>query len=184
MADFKTALKVTLGIEGGLSNNKLDRGGQTYQGISRKNWPAWPGWAIVDQWKYREITPEDIKILDSKVYAFYQTNFWDRISLNAICNQKIANELFDTGVITSTRRAVLFLQKALNLLNRNGELYHDIKEDGILGSDTLQLTNNHPYPDSLLKLINGLLLSYFIAICEKDPTQEEFLRGWLIKRVI
>lgn len=183
MADFKTALKETLGIEGGISNNRLDKGGQTYKGVAKNYWPDWEGWQIIDQWKYREVTPSDISKLDDLVFDFYKNNFWDRISLSQINNQKIANELFDTGVNAHPKKAVRFLQTALNLLNRNQALYPDIPVNEILGSKTLALTNNHPYPDALLKLLNGLQLAYYIAICEKDPTQEEFLRGWL-KRVI
>jgi lysozyme family protein len=183
MADFKTALKETLGIEGGISNNPKDRGGFTYKGISRKNWPMWEGWHLVDHWQAAGLTPLNLQTLDGLVERFYRVNFWDRISLSAINSQKIANELFDTGVNAHTKTAVTFLQKALNLLNQEGKLYSDILVDGILGSKTLELTNNHPYPDSLLKLLNGLQLSYYIAICEKDPTQEVFLRGWL-KRTI
>lgn len=185
MADFKTALKETLGIEGGISNNPKDRGGFTYKGISRKAWPMWAGWPLVDELinSGSIATPGLTVMLDSLVNGFYKVNFWDRISLTSINNQKIANELFDTGVNVGTKVAVGFLQKALNLLNQEGKLYADIPEDKLIGNRTLQLTNDHPYPDSLLKLLNGLQLSYYIAICEKDPTQEEFLRGWL-KRTI
>jgi len=185
MADFKIALRETLGIEGGISNNPKDRGGFTYKGISRKAWPYWEGWSIVDRWlnNWSNIHPDDVSKLDYLVERFYRENFWDRISLSNIINQKIANELFDTGVNAHPKKAVRFLQTALNLLNRNGELYEDISVDEILGIKTLDLTNKHPYPDALLKLLNGLQLSYYIAICEKDPSQEEFLRGWL-KRVI
>lgn len=174
MADFKTALKDTLGIEGGTSNNPKDRGGFTYKGISRKNWPNWRGWFYIDA---NEPVPDHL------VFEFYQMNFWDRISLSSIVNQRIANELFDTGVNVSTKTAATFLQRALNLLNQEGKLYEDITIDGLIGIKTLQLTNSHPYPDALLKLLNGLQLSYYVAICEKDPTQEVFLRGWL-KRTI
>jgi lysozyme family protein len=174
MANFKLAHDITQGLEGGKSNHKADRGGYTYRGISRRNWPNWRGWSYVDQ---------GLEVPDELVDEFYKANFWDRISLGSINNQKIANELYDTGVNASPKMAVTFLQKALNLLNQEGGLYPDISVDGILGTKTLHLTNEHPYPDALLKLLNGLQLAYYIAICEKDPTQEVFLRGWL-KRVI
>jgi lysozyme family protein len=184
MADFKIALKDTLGIEGGISNHPDDRGGFTYKGISRKTWPNWGGWKIVDYYKdLSKIPPTDIGTLDAMVREFYRENFWDRIGLTSINNQKIANELFDTAVNAGAKQPILFLQRALNLLNRNGALYPDTKIDGIIGNKTLELTNSHPYPDALLKLLNGLQLSYYVAICEKDPSQEEFLRGWL-RRVL
>ena len=173
MAEFLIAYKETLDFEGGKVNHKLDRGGQTYMGISRKNWPYWAGWQIIDQGHEPPI---------ELIHDFYKLNFWDRISLGAIINQKIANELFDTGVNMHPKVSINLLQKSLNLLNRNGKLYPEITADGILGSQTLKLTNEHPYPDALLKLLNGLQLARYVEICEADPTQEEFLRGWL-KRV-
>lgn len=187
MADFKTAFKITLGNEGEVSNNAYDHGGFTYKGISRRSWPTWEGWVLVDKLgNYPADTVSKrnlIDELDIMVETFYLANFWDRISLNSVVNQKIANELFDTGVNAGTKVGVTFLQRALNLLNQEGKLYEDITVDGLIGTKTLFLVNNHPYPDALLKLLNGLQLSYYIAICEKDPTQEVFLRGWL-KRTI
>lgn len=181
MADFLTAHRETQGYEGGISNNKYDRGGYTYKGISRKNWPNWEGWHFLDT--RARLTPNEQEIVDGMVERFYRANFWDRISLTSFTNQRIANELYDTGVNMHPKTAIMLLQKALNLLNRNGQLYEDIVVDGLIGMKTLTLTNNHPYPDSLLKLLNGLQLSRYVEICEKDPTQEEFLRGWL-KRIL
>ena len=173
MADFLTAFKETLDFEGGITNHKMDRGGLTYMGISRRNWPTWLGWSIIDQGNEPPMY---------MVHDFYITNFWNRISLSSITNQRIANELFDTGVNMHPKIAITLLQRALNLLNRNEKLYTDIAIDGILGEKTLHLTNTHPYPDTLLKLLNGLQLARYVDIAEKDPTQEEFIRGWL-KRV-
>jgi lysozyme family protein len=128
--------------------------------------------------------PKELVVeLDDLVEEFYKLNFWDRISLGAFINQRIANELFDTGVNMGTRVPASLLQRSLNLLNRNGKLYEDITVSGVIDTKTLQLTNNHPYPDALLKLLNGLQLARYVELCEKDPTQEEFLRGWL-KRVL
>ncbi len=183
MATFETAYSITNGNEGGTSNLAADRGGYTYRGISQKNWPNWKGWDIVLHTSPSSISAAQQVSIDILHKSFFLDNFWHRISLDAINNQKIANELYDTAVNVSTKTAVTFLQKALNLLNREGKLYEDVTVDGILGTKTLNLTNNHPYPDALLKLLNGLQLSYYIAICEKDPTQEVFLRGWLKRTV-
>ena len=39
MADFQPALQTTLRFEGGYTNINADAGGETYCGISRRNWP-------------------------------------------------------------------------------------------------------------------------------------------------
>lgn len=179
MANFSIAYEITNAHEGGVVNHPNDRGGYTYRGISQRNWPDWKGWDILLHTAPSSISPAQQVAIDILHESFFLANFWDRISLSSITNQKIANELYDTGVNVSTKTAVTFLQRALNLLNQEGKLYPDIPTDGILGTKTLEYTNAHPYPDALLKLLNGLQLSYYVAICEKDPTQEVFLRGWL-----
>ena len=48
---FDKALAHTLQFEGGYANDPADSGGETYKGISRNNWPSWPGWKLIDEAK-------------------------------------------------------------------------------------------------------------------------------------
>ena len=53
---YKEAIKKTLKYEGGYVNDKDDRGGETYRGVSRRYHPNWSGWKIVDEYKQMQPT--------------------------------------------------------------------------------------------------------------------------------
>jgi lysozyme family protein len=181
MADFKTAYKITMAHEGGYANNPADTGGETWKGIARRKHPDWPGWQLVDRAKTGNF-PANLASypnLQTLVEMFYKVKFWDYLKLDQINNQKIANELFDTAVNMGQGIAALFLQRSLNVSNRNGKDYPDLQVDGNVGSITVNAVNNHPRPDQLFKLINTLQGARYIGICEANPSQEIFLNSWL-----
>ena len=51
MAVFEKAFAKTIKAEGGYVNNPNDRGGETYMGVTRKNYPNLKLWIIVDNAK-------------------------------------------------------------------------------------------------------------------------------------
>lgn len=186
MASFDIAYKITSDHEGLYSNNPNDRGAETYRGISRRYYPTWNGWLIIDRYKRLTGFPSNIndnKALEEQVYSFYKKNFWDVNKLDQIEDQKIANELYDTGVNMGYRVAAEFLQRSYNLLSKNESSYKKIVVDGAIGSKTLHAINNHTKPDRILKVLNILQGARYISICEKDPDQEVFFAGW-ISRVL
>jgi lysozyme family protein len=113
------------------------------------------------------------------VQAFYKKHFWDVNRLDQVSNQSIANEMFDTGVNCGIVVAANFLQRSLNLLNRNGKNYPDLIVDGKIGPVTLGVLNRHPSPKNILKCLNGFQFHWYVLICERDKSQEEFFNGWL-----
>ena len=113
---------------------------------------------------------------------FYKKEFWSPVMGDGISDQRVASELYDTGVNMGVGTAVGIVQNALNYMNRNGKLYADIAEDSKMGVGTLSRINYCTEKDLLLFLMNGLQFSRYIQIIEKNPSQEEFLRGWM-KRV-
>jgi lysozyme family protein len=109
-ADYSIALARTLKDEGGYSNKKSNIGGETYCGITRKNYPQWEGWAIIDKrrpLKYDEQLPE----LDQMVATFYKKYFWDEIRGDEIKSQDYANKLFDNAVKRGIERGIMSAQK-------------------------------------------------------------------------
>lgn len=191
MADFKTSYAIVKENEGGYANNPNDRGGETYKGIARKFWEEWSGWKVIDSIKlnmHRLLNADAAAInaalakdteLQNAVLAFYKQNFWNELSLDQVNSQDIANELFDTAVNMSVNTAGTFLQRALNVLNKNGKDYADLLVDGKIGSKTVGVLNNHKSPARVLKVLNVLQGAKYVAICENNPSQEEFMFGWL-----
>jgi len=189
MADFIVSYTVTNKREGGYVNDSVDLGKETYRGISRKSWPKWSGWIIIDRYKNSYNFPDILysdQLLDIKVKQFYKNNFWDINSLDNFSSQKIADEMFDTGVNMGTRTVAKHLQVALNILNNGGERYSDISEDGAVGPNTIKALNSclehEDGEENIYKIINILQGFHYIFRMRESPSQEKFARGWL-KRV-
>lgn len=184
MADFGTAYALTMVHEGGYAKDADDLGGETYRGISRKFNPGWAGWTRIDQTKRRRGFPASLgrdAALQAAVQAFYKQHYWDKFQGDAIPSQPIANELFDTGVNLGIARAVEFLQRGLNVLNRNQKLYRDLVPDGLFGRKTLAAVRaylKNDKPDLLLKIMNVLQGMHYIEFMTKSPVQEKYARGW------
>jgi lysozyme family protein len=185
MAEFTQAFQKTVGHEGGYVFDRDDAGGETYRGISRRWFPDWEGWRIIDNSKKQANNfPASLdydKLLQSLVATFYKEHFWNRFSGDKIKKQAIADELFDTAVNMSLRDSVMFLQTALNILNRNGSLFSDTVVDGLLGPTTLKCLNiilKIGDVSTLLKIMNVLQGNHYITYMSKSPTQEKYCRGW------
>jgi lysozyme family protein len=185
MANFDSGFAHTMKIEGGYSNVGTDRGGETYKGISRKYFPNWEGWKILDQYKVKnDLELGKNTILQSYVKNFYKAEFWDKLKGDQNPSQVIAEELFDTGVNQGVGTAVKFLQEALNVLNRNNSLYPDMVVDGVIGNTTLKSLGVvlKTDPEILVyNIINILQGKYYLDIIKKDPSQEANARGWLTR---
>ena len=131
MANFIIALRKVLKNEGRYANDPDDAGGETYKGISRKNYPTWSGWTSIDQIKkyhprgFKTIL-EGTKELQDKVKEFYKRNFWDKLYLDDCANQELANQCFDMAINAGVKAGVKILQKTLG-----------IPADGKLGSVTI-----------------------------------------------
>lgn len=192
MVEFKKILDAVLEHEGGYSNDPVDYGGETYMGISRVHFPLWPGWVIIDAYSRSRKTLPDLRVqlkkdgdLTMAVRSFYRDHFWNRFQGDTIPDYGIALELMDIAVNMGVHRAVLILQKALNVLNRNELTYSDIVEDGGLGPMTLAALRQFLSIDSpalLCKVMNIMQGARYLEIMKKSTSQERFARGWL-KRV-
>lgn len=71
--------------------------------------------------------------------AIYRRLYWLRPRYDQVAKRsdRVASELFDTGVNMGPAVATTFLQRALTALNRNGKDYADLTPDGRVGPLTL-----------------------------------------------
>lgn len=184
MAQFEKAFQRTMRHEGGYANDADDLGGETYRGISRKFNPSWLGWRKIDRAKRKRGFPGSLSrdtALQADVEAFYKQHYWDKFQGDAVGNQGVANEMFDTGVNMGVTRAITFLQRGLNVLNRNGKIYKDLVADGLFGPKTLVALRaylKNDKPELLLKILNVLQGMHYIEFMSKSPVQEKYARGW------
>ena len=169
MANFKTALNKTLRHEGGYANTPGDAGGETYCGISRKNWPTWRGWYIIDKakpLKYNQMLKD--KHLADLVEVFYYEHFWKPIQGDKIKDQRIAALLFDFFV-NSGYHAIKSIQRVVK-----------VKDDGIMGTQTLAAINSAD-PELVFDSLKSARAKFLKDIVSRNPSQEKFLTGWMIR---
>jgi lysozyme family protein len=160
MPNFKQALERVLDHEGRVhEHDPLDKGGETYWGISRKAFPNWIGWSILANGNEPHF---DI------VSDLYRSSFW--MPLRCVdMPSAIAEKLFDTAVNIGNAKAAKILQAVVG-----------IKADGIIGPITLAAVNASNEQE-MLTLFREIQADYYLSIVRNDPTQERFINGWLTR---
>lgn len=173
LEQFKQSILLcTLFHEGGYVNDKDDKGGETYRGISRIKNPNWEGWAYVDQLK--PLKRGDIinhAGLKEAVAKLYFEKYFKQNRFNEIESPKKALVLFDMAV--NGGYSVFMVQNILNIAFQKGLL-----NDGVLGAKTLAAINEVP-EIAFCNEVNKYRIARFKRIVEKDPTQEKFYEGWI-----
>ena len=185
--NFQRALARTVRIEGGFVDNPHDRGGPTNFGITLGTLRRWyPSLGLP------EPTVDHLRSLTHSAAAnLYFDLYWrdKHLPCEEISDwwEPMGAECFDSAVLHGPVRAAVFLQKALNLLNRNEKSWPDLKVDGWAGNATLNgLISADHLPrgrERLMIAVNAYQAKFLIEIAENDPTQEEFVGGWLLHRV-
>lgn len=122
MAVFEKAFAKTVAAEGGYVNNPNDRGGETYMGITRKNYPKIKMWATIDKLK-NILSKRDLnsklskdKDIQKEVKEVYKKNYWTPLKLDLINSQRVANEFFDISVNCGTKAAIKSMQRTAGLV--------------------------------------------------------------------
>lgn len=173
---FSAALSRTLRWEGGYSNDAADRGGETYCGISRRNWPEWAGWGAVDRAVRGSVTPAIRNValaadpdLRAAVERFYLDQFWTPLRAGEWRDAALAADVFDAAVNLGVGTAVRMLQAALGFAQSG--------QDGRVGPDTLAGVN--AAPAGLQARFAALRAVRYGEIVERNPSQSVWLTGWL-----
>lgn len=187
MANFETSYMLTNLQEGGYVNDPDDRGGETYRGISRKFHPDWEGWKIIDEAKNKTKDIKELnKILDENeqlqllIKNFYRVEFWNKIKGDELQYQSLANELYDNAVNMGVSKSIEYLQRTLNILNKNQLSYNDIAVDSMMGIKTIVALSACIKAHGIKRVVNvlnGYQVKHYIELMEKNPSQEKYV-GW------
>jgi lysozyme family protein len=166
-SDFNPAFEQMILNEGGyrLVNVASDRGGQTYAGIARNFHPGWAGWRYIDANDLQNLQ------LSQLVRDFYKTQFWDKVSGDAITRQLIAESIFDFAVNAGTSTAIKLAQIVV-----------DAVPDGRIGPVTITKLNAMDETVFVLKYALAKVARY-AEICNKDRSQSKFLLGWVNRTI-
>lgn len=175
MADFEPCYDKVIDIEGGyhLINIPGDRGGQTYAGISRNNWPEWEGWEKIDRKNF------DLELIEM-VKGFYKQEFWDKIKGDDIGFQSVAYNIYAFAINSGLKTSIKICQKIIGT-----------KVDGDFGAKTFKALNKFvaDQKDEKIFVLTFSLLKVFRykEIVMNDPrrdhdffvSDQKFLCGWL-----
>jgi len=183
---FLKTLNHTLQFEGGYVHDPLDRGGETFRGISRVSNPDWPGWKLIDQAKAQGArTAKLINAafardweMEQAVAVLYYRRYW-RPFEGLGASDRVMAKLFDTAVNVGVAGAVKTLQRAVNELDPAPEL----AADGIIGPKTRAgLGSLIAVPggeDRFLTAFCRMQETYYRDIVRRNPSQAKYLGGWL-----
>jgi lysozyme family protein len=194
------AVKRTLGKEGGYSNRKSDRGGETIFGVSRKKNPKWEAWPLVEKYSPRKLAVKDKRIL-AMAAQLADKRYGRPIGAHLMPDQDILNEVFDTAYNMGPRTAARIFQRSLNYLSvtpRGKKLFRDLKVDGKPGTKTMKACRailKAGGKDVLLKQLDIFQGGGYVKIIDRDqaarkkgkrknlPDQRINMWGWLRHRI-
>jgi lysozyme family protein len=165
--------------EGGYVNHPADKGGPTCFGITE---------AVARAHGYAGAMRS---LPRHEAAAIYRRLYWLRPRLDQVAkrSERIAAELFDTGVNMGPAVATTFLQRALTALNRNAKDYADLTPDGRVGPLTLHALDAYLATRGktagetvLMRALEALQGERYLRLAERRPANEAFLYGWLANR--
>ncbi len=160
-------------IEGGYVNDPSDSGGETNFGITV---------GIARAFGYGGLMRNMPRAM---AYRIYTSKYWDSVRADDMPGS-VAAEVVDTAVNMGPKRAGLFLQRALNVLNNRAKLYSDIKVDGDIGSATIAALRGYLAKRNelvLIRMLNCLQGAHYIDLAERREKDERFVYGWFKNRV-
>lgn len=162
MANFDLYFPKIKKHEGGYANVAGDKGGETYFGITRKNFPTWSGWVAIDALKAKAPIRRNtfLPTLEPYVKSFYLDSFWNRVKASTITSQPVA-ELYVDWLIHSGNIAI-------------SKVIETLKE---MGATTINGANAQVLHNKLIEKRTN----FFKAIVARNPTQSKFLAGWLTR---
>jgi len=180
-------------LEGkGLGDIEGDSGGLTWCGIARNKHPNWGGWIIIDDYlshggiiknAWRELGER----LTPDTMQWFFEQFWEKGGAGKVAAVSHDNgiEVYDVN-INAGSHGVRFLQRALNIMNRNQQDYPDMKEDDRWGPKTeaaLRIALDVYAPDGDVKVLdrqNFFQEVFLIDQMKKEPHKEKW-RGWFTR---
>lgn len=120
--------------------------------------------------------------------------YWDSLLCDGIAtiSADVAYEIFDTGYLSGTAIAGIFLQRALNLFNRSSRIppdYADVVEDGHVGALTIYALKQYFARRGadgeivMLRCLNAQQGSYLMDLARNKVQDEDFEFGWYLNRV-
>ena len=172
----------SVNVEAGYVNNKNDLGKETNCGIT---------YATAQEWKTDLVRHfgwdgRMINLTREMAWYIYDKGWWQRMRCDELMkiHPLLCQRLFDFAINGGRVVSVKYLQRLLNVLNRQGKDYADITPDGGVGPATigaLRAYVDKRGKDGIATLIQfqfALQGNHYVTLAERSPTQEDFVNGW------
>lgn len=156
---FDKIFSYMLFVEGGYSNDKNDKGGETTWGVTK------------DEARRNGYNGSMKNLTKDFAENIYLKKYYLGNKLDKITDDRVALSIFDWAV-NSGRRGI---KKAQIVANKFGA---NLVIDGIIGNKTLEAINSIN-PEAFLKEYHKMQRTFYKNLAAKDSTQEDFLKGWL-----
>jgi putative secretion activating protein len=159
MDRFERIFDYLLKVEGGYTNDKNDKGGETTWGITKEE---------ARDFGYKG----DMRDMPLSIARdIYDKKYYHKNGLDILKSDKIALSVCDF-IVNSGAWGAKKAQAALN------ELGFDLRVDGILGEKSLAALNEVDEAKFLEKY-HDLQRRFYRVIVANKPSQKVFLKGWL-----
>ena len=181
MAKIDEAMKILSWLEHSNDNTRVlhkNKGelGLTFYGIYQSAHPTLSLWNTINQTLKKEPNIKKVSALLMKdsallrqVNIFYKREFWDKMRLDEVNSQQIANEIFIFGANVHWKVALKEAQKLIG-----------VTADGIIGSQTLRALNS--YDENLFdRKFDDVEIAYYEQIVKNKPHLAHNLRGWITR---
>jgi lysozyme family protein len=156
MATIELAMPFLKKHEGGWSNRRQDRGGPTMEGLT-----------LAVAQRYGIMTEEALRnISDADLMRIYRDGYW---KFDGVNDQRVATKMFDLCVNFGDGTEIKMIQVIVG-----------VSADGVYGPAT-EAAINAMDPDQLIQDISDAAVARYEEIEGRNPNDEEFMRGWLIR---
>lgn len=152
--NFDAALQAILKHEGGFVNHKLDPGGMTNLGVTKKVWEEWVGKAVGES-EMRALTPETVA-------PMYRKKYWDAVKADDLPDG-LDYLMFDFAINAGPGRAIKTMQKAIGAA-----------PDGAIGPKTMAALKA-AHQSELVAKFSAEKEAFYRSL----PTFATFGKGWL-----
>lgn len=171
-------IKALIAREAGYVNHPKDRGGPTNWGITEQ---------VARAYGYHGRMQD---MPQSVAASIYLDRYWREPKFDLVNEHSaaVAEELLDTGVNMGPMVAGRFLQRALNVLNKEATIYPDIIVDGVVGRMTIAALRAYLGARGkdghvvLFRMLDSQQGVRYIEIAENRASQEAFIHGWFLHR--
>lgn len=178
MANFELAIPSVLEHEGGAryTDDPADPGGATKWGVSLRFLKSIGEAGDIDH--DGDIDHNDVVALSQTgAEQLYRVYFWNKLVLDLVASQPIANKLFDTSVNVGYRRVIKWTQAELNRIVGRPMLV----VDGSLGPATLRALNSLDSGEqgSFLPAFRVVQRDYYLGLIALNGKLAKYRNGWL-----